>query len=171
MMTMLMMSDHKKEGLQKRRHMVLNKGKELYEWEQSNKKVILRIPVSSASTSASVSSPRGGESNNNNNIFCIITDNFVQLGCRNGDRLPPTWYLSCDTGGKVNATKSKWTTSDDDGICTITLYKQKQNQDKDQDTDVWPLWRYALLDDRVDDVKTLLKRPKRTSSTRSHSRS
>jgi hypothetical protein len=171
-MTMMMKSERKKAGLQKRRHMVLHNGKELYEWEQSKKRVILRIPLSSvSSSSSSASSPRGGDGeskNNNDNIFCVITDNFVQLGCRNGDRLPPSWYLSHDTGGKVNATKSRWTTIDDDGICTITLYKQNHQV---QDTIVWPVWRYALFDDRVDDVKTVLKRPKRTSATQSRSRS
>lgn len=130
-------------SLQQRRHMVMQKGKHLYEWEQSDKKVIVRFPFD------------GSSSDNEDSMFCIITKDFVQLGCRNGPILPPTWYISHDTGGAVNAKKSKWKIQHENKIILITLYKQE----------VASVWRYAFFDDRVDDIKTLLKRPKRSSST------
>eukprot|EP00980_Cylindrotheca_fusiformis_P009481 scaffold2071_cov93-Cylindrotheca_fusiformis.AAC.1 len=149
-------------SLQTRRHLVLKDKQLLYEWEQNDKKVILRLCLRPGGNAAPEKEEEDKDDDNSSgdNVFCIISNDFLQVGCRNGERLPPTWFLSHGTGGLVDHVKSKWALKKKKTWVVVTLFKQEPGK----------IWRFPLFDDRPNDVKTLLKRPSRDHSSSSKKR-
>eukprot|EP00980_Cylindrotheca_fusiformis_P018561 scaffold6148_cov127-Cylindrotheca_fusiformis.AAC.8 len=112
------------------RHAVQRNNQTLYEWQQTKKTVNITYPT--------VSIPKA------THLFCNISEDSVQLGGRSGG-FHCSWFLSHATGGPVDAENSHWKREQDH--CTIYLAKAVQGK----------VWNCALIDDRVDNVKTTMR--------------
>lgn len=102
-----------------RRHVVENKGRPIYQWEQTPTDVTVFIPAPPFKSKA----------------FCNISANFIQLGALTPG-LPCSWFLNHYTGGAVNQAKSYWKNGPE--TCKIVMNKARPGLS----------WRYALRDER-----------------------
>jgi hypothetical protein len=143
-----MISDENGDGKRKpRRHVVVHKGRPIYQWEQTATEVTIYYPAPPSRSTA----------------FCNISDNFVQLGALTKG-LPCSWFLNHYTGGHVKQNKSYWKNNQGTDTCIIVLAKAKPGIP----------WRYALQDERDETTqhssrppaRPLAPRPTTTTTTR-----